>query len=169
MKKLIGTITVGVGVVALLLLIGCGKLEKSPKEAMFRANLQRTGVYDTRGVHQLSELKWKFKTEGVVFSSPAIADGVVYFGSGDNLYSVDIKTGQEKWKFKTEGEVNSSPAIAHGVVYFGSDDGNLYAVDIRTGQERWKFKTEDGVASSPAIADGVVYFGSHDGNLYAVR
>ncbi len=93
MKKQIRTITGVVGVVALLLLSGCSKSEKSPKEAikeaMFRANLQRTGVYDTRGVHQLSELKWKFKTEDAVFSSPAIADGVVYFGSVDgNLYAV---------------------------------------------------------------------------------
>ena len=89
MKKQIRTITGVVGVVALLLLSGCSKSEKSPKEAMFRANLQRTGVYDTRGVHQLSELKWKFKTEDAVFSSPAIADGVVYFGSDDgNLYAV---------------------------------------------------------------------------------
>jgi len=57
--------------------------------AMFRANLQRTGVYDTRGVHQLSELKWKFKTGDILFSSPAFADWVVYFVSFDNnLYAV---------------------------------------------------------------------------------
>ncbi len=36
--------------------------------------------------------KWKFKTGAVVFSSPAISDGVVYFGSYDSyLYAVDIK------------------------------------------------------------------------------
>ena len=36
------------------------------------------------------QLKWKFKTEGFVLSSPAIMDGVVYFGSSDgNLYAVE--------------------------------------------------------------------------------
>jgi len=128
MKKTIGTITAVIGI-GLILLSGCTKPGDHAKGAMFRANLQRTGVYNTKGVHQLTELKWKFKTEDKVFSSPAIADGVVYFGSNDgNLYAVDIKTGQEKWKFKTESWVYSSPAIADGVVYFGSADGNLYAV-----------------------------------------
>ena len=127
MKKTIGTITAVIGI-GLILLSGCTKPGDHAKGAMFRANLQRTGVYNTKGIHQLTELKWKFKTEDVD-SSPAIADGVVYFGSLDgNLYAVDIKTGQEKWKFKTKYWVLSSPAIADGVVYFGSFDGNLYAV-----------------------------------------
>lgn len=50
--------------------------------AMFRANLQRAGVYHTTGVPELNELMWKFKTEEELLSSPAVADGVVYFGSG---------------------------------------------------------------------------------------
>ncbi len=49
--------------------------------AMFRSNLERTGVYASGGPSQLNELVWKFKTGGQVFSSPAISDGVVYFGS----------------------------------------------------------------------------------------
>ena len=40
--------------------------------------------------------KFKFAPEGRVRSSPAIADGVVYFGSDDTyLYAVDLQTGQE--------------------------------------------------------------------------
>ncbi|MGB8658189.1 MAG: PQQ-binding-like beta-propeller repeat protein [Candidatus Zixiibacteriota bacterium] len=140
-----------------------------PKEAMFRANQEHTGVYNTKGVHEFNGLKWEFKVESAVRSSPAIAGGVVYFGSLDHhLYAVDISTGEEKWKFKTEGEVASSPAIAGGVVCFGSYDGNLYAVDVKTGEEKWRFKTGGWVVSSPVIANGVVYFGSWDSNLYAV-
>ena len=178
MKKTIATIT-AVIVIGLLLLSGCTELEAKPKAAMFRANLQRTGVYKTKGVHQLTELKWKFKTKGGFSpSSPVIADGVAYFGSWDgNLYAVNIETGQQKWEFKTNNYwmygqseyiwMSSSPAIANGVVYVGSDDGYLYAVDIKTGQQKWEFQT-GAVRSSPVIADGVVYLGSQDGNLYAV-
>ena len=73
MKETIGTITAVIGI-GLLLLSGCtnrgsAKSGDSPKGAMFRANLQRTGVYKTRGVHKLSELKWKSKTEDYVHSS----------------------------------------------------------------------------------------------------
>jgi eukaryotic-like serine/threonine-protein kinase len=73
--------------------------------------------------------KWKFETQSSVYSSPAIAEGMVYFGSGDrNLYALDMVTGQEAWRFKTGGPIYSSPSIVDGVIYFGSDDGCVYAV-----------------------------------------
>ncbi len=51
-----------------------------------------------------------------VDSSPAVAGGVVYFGSlGNHLYAVDVKSGQEKWRFRTDGGVFSSPLVADGV------------------------------------------------------
>ena len=91
-----------------------------------------------------SPLKWKFKTGNSIWSSPAVSDGVVYFGSEDtHLYAVDATTGEEKWKFKTGNWVYSSPAVVDGVVYFGSWDKYLYAVDIKTGEKKWKFKTGD--------------------------
>ena len=91
---------------------------------------------------RLGELVWKFQTGGRVRSSPAVSDGVIYFGSEDGyLYAVDIQSGAEKWKFQTGGRVWSSPAVSDGVVYFGSDDTYLYAVDSQTGAEKWKFQT----------------------------
>jgi len=161
--------------------------------AMFRANPQRTGVYQAAGVPRFSAVKWKFHTGGYVISSPAVADGVVYVGSTDhNLYAVDAASGTLKWKFPTKSRVMSSPAVAGGLVYFESYDGNLYAVDAGTGKEKWHFATGgerrfaakhlhggmppsetmpdpfDVYLSSPAIADGVVYFGSGDTNVYAL-
>jgi len=109
-----------------------GRLRQNEQSgtAMFRGNLARTGVYPGSGPKALTRLIWKFRTEDLVDSSPAVADGVVYVGSFDNhLYAVDIATGQERWRFKTEALVGSSPAVADGVVYFGSGDGHLYAVE----------------------------------------
>jgi hypothetical protein len=51
--------------------------------SMFRGNLAHTGVYEAAGAPKLSGLKWKFHTNGLVISSPAIADGLVYVGSTD--------------------------------------------------------------------------------------
>ena len=138
--------------------------------SMFRANPARTGVFPSDGPTTLSELVWKFKTGIAIVSSPAVAGGVVYIGSGDGrLYAIDAETGQEKWHFKTEGIVGSSPAVAGSMVYVGSEDGRLYALDARTGQEKWSFKTGSPVLSSPAVAGGVVYFGDIEGYVYAVR
>jgi outer membrane protein assembly factor BamB len=146
-------------------------------------------------------VKWKFATGGerrfeakglhgfqpknqtvadpfdVYLSSPVVAQGAVYFGSGDgNLYALDAASGDLKWKFQTGDVVHSSPAYADGTVYFGSWDSFFYAVDAATGKEKWRFHSgEDplihnqvGFQSSPAVVDGVVYVGCRDSNLYAL-
>jgi outer membrane protein assembly factor BamB len=72
---------------------------------------------------------WRFKTNGPVWSSVAIAGSIAYFGSNDgNLFALDRVSGAERWRFKTNDRIFSSPVAADGMVYFGSDDGNLYAL-----------------------------------------
>ena len=139
---------------------------------MFRGNLKHTGVYDTKGVHEGNEIKWKFESDNnqpLVSSSPIIYRNIIFVGCYDgNLYAIDIATREKKWKFKTEGSIDSTVAIENDIVYFGSLDGNLYAVDVETGEEKWRFETGDEIRSSPVVCSGSVYFGSNDGNLYAV-
>jgi outer membrane protein assembly factor BamB len=164
-------------------------------QATFHGNIARTGVYETSGPAKLNGTKWKFKTDGPIIGSPAVANGVVFIGSIDgNLYAVDQETGKQKWKFKTlaSRQVSSSPAVANGVVYFGGFDGVCYALDAETGTVKWTFLAEferrfegkrlhgyppgyqtipdswDLYTSSPAIFNGRVYFGSGDGNVYAL-
>jgi outer membrane protein assembly factor BamB len=77
--------------------------------------------------------RWRFNTPARIFSSPAVADGVVYFGCHDGfLYALDSATGAEKWRFRTGDMIQSSPVVADGVVYVGSDDGRLYALTGET-------------------------------------
>jgi eukaryotic-like serine/threonine-protein kinase len=110
-------------------------------------------------------------------SSPAIANGKVYFGSGDgNVYAVDARSGVLQWKFATQDVVHASPAVAGNTVYIGSWDGHLYAIDAETGQQKWVFQggqdpaihNQVGFQSSPAVADGTVYVGSRDAHVYAL-
>ncbi|MET0096586.1 PQQ-binding-like beta-propeller repeat protein [Limnospira platensis] len=136
---------------------------------MFRGNLERTGVYPPGGPTELTQLVWRFSTQAAISSSPAVSEGIVYFGSWDrHLYALDANTGQERWRFRTQAVISSSPAVSEGIVYFGSHDGNLYALDANTGQERWRFRTQAVIGSSPAVSEGIVYFGSHDNYLYAL-
>jgi outer membrane protein assembly factor BamB len=147
------------------------------------------------------KLKWKFQTEGerrfaakhlhgslpvaetmpdpfdVYLSSPVLADGSVYFGSGDgNVYALDATAGTQKWKFATGNVVHASPAVAEGTVFIGSWDSNFYALDAATGKEKWRFKTgedhdihnQEGLQASPIVSDGVVYVGCRDSNFYAI-
>ena len=110
-------------------------------------------------------------------SSPAVANGKVFFGSGDgNVYAVDAQTGVLQWKFATRDVVHASPAVVNNTVYIGSWDSTLYALDAETGQERWSFKggedpaihNQVGFQGSAAVADGTVYVGCRDAHVYAL-
>jgi outer membrane protein assembly factor BamB len=154
-------------------------------------------IFDGKGYQPLSNLKWKFKTEGKIFSSPITKNGTVYIGSEDGfLYAIEEKSGNLKWKFKTNGAIYSSPGIFENIIYFGSFDGNYYAVNTKNGALIWKFKTGgehwlgeigmwgmkpetqymedlwDFYLSSPIVFENgksaLVVFGSSDGNIYSV-
>ena len=110
-------------------------------------------------------------------SSPAVANGKVFFGSGDGgIYAVDAQTGVLQWKFSTNDVVHASPAIVGNTVYIGSWDSYLYAIDADTGAVKWSFKTgEDptihnqvGFQSSPTVVDGTIYVGCRDAHVYAI-
>jgi len=113
----------------------------------------------------------------VFLSSPAVAGGLVFVGSGDqHVYALDAATGALRWKVKTGGVVHASPAVAGGRVFIGSFDRTLYALDADTGAVQWTFQTGDdpeihnqvGIASSAAVAEGRVFFGCRDGHFYAL-
>jgi inhibitor of cysteine peptidase len=142
---------------------------------MFHHDQKHTGKTTNVGTH-IGALKWRFKTDGEIVSSPAIsADGIIFVGSDDNYVYAINRDGSLKWRYKTGGIVRSSPAIAEdGTVYIGSFDGRLYAFNGSSGIVNWTYPPLDqtgvgGIESSPVIgSDGTVYVGSSDGYLYAV-
>ena len=112
---------------------------------------------------------WSYKTDDMVLSSAAIADGLVYVGSQDNkVYALDALNGNLVWNYTTGGPVYSSPAVANGIVYVGSRDNKIYAFDASSGAVIWNYTTGGDVDSSPAVADGKVYLGSEDNHFYAL-
>lgn len=155
---------------------GIGTAQK--QSPTFQTNPQHTGVYKTTPAYRFSGVKFVFKTGGPIRSSAALAQGALFFGSGDGyLYAVDAATGKERWRFKTGGAVHSSPAVAQGVVFFTSRDGSLYAVDAAKGKQIWKHQMGPELAyangfdyylSSPTIAGATLFVGGGDGNLYAI-
>ena len=77
---------------------------------------------------------WTYNTGANVTSSPAVANGVVYIGSGyggNKVYAFDAATGTLLWSYTTGDSVRSSPAVANGVVYIGSGDHSLYAFHVQ--------------------------------------
>ena len=136
---------------------------------MFRHDPEHSG-FSTTSVPQTNQTLWKQPTNGQVWSSPAISNGIVYVGSFDNsIYALNASTGTTLWAFPTSGEVYSSPAVFDGVVYVGSFDHNIYALNASTGSQLWNFQTGAEVFSSPTVVEGTVYIASDDGLVYALN
>src|SRR5579862_7751809 len=75
--------------------------------AQFRGDAAHLGTY-AGAAPTLRTVKWRFHTKGKIFSSAAVAGGVVYFGSNDgNVYAVRARDGRLVWKHATHGTVNS--------------------------------------------------------------
>jgi outer membrane protein assembly factor BamB len=94
----------------------------------------RTGLYAFNATNGMQI--WCFaspysprQSAGYVYSSPAVANDLVYFSSCDGYtFALNAKDSSIVWSYKTGNFVFASPAIANGAVYVGSYDGYLYAL-----------------------------------------
>jgi outer membrane protein assembly factor BamB len=141
---------------------------------MFRHDVQHTG-YSTSTAPNTNNVRWRYRTGGVVGSSPAVYDGRLYVGSRDrNVYCLNATYGTKIWNFSTDGYVDSSPVVADGRVYIGSGaccggwDNKLHCLDAYDGEHIWTFTAGSCVESSPTVVDGCVYVGSWDKNVYCL-
>ena len=67
----------------------------------------------------------------IYYSSPAVANGVVYVGSRDyKLYAFNARNGVMLWSSSTGSLIDSSPAVTNGVVYVGSENYKLYTFHL---------------------------------------
>lgn len=148
----------------------------------YRGNYNLPGVTQD-GPGAGAYVKWIYKTNGPITSSPIIANGTVIIGSQDsNYYALDAYTGQKIWNFSTGFRVLSTPAVSDGKVYTGADDGNIYSIDAKTGNQiwaknvggRWQGLLDYDVLatnqprSSPVIIGNRLFVGALDGNVYCL-
>lgn len=135
----------------------------------FRGDDRNSGTSPEAG-SPTDEMVWKFETGGGVESSPAVADGKIFFGSKDgSVYCLDAVTGVERWVFPTGRDISSSPLVAEGKIYIGSGDTKLYCINAEYGMEQWNFTTGGGIVSSPKLYNEKLYFGSNDGKIYSIH
>ncbi len=136
--------------------------------------------FNLYAINRNGTLKWKFKTDGNVTSSPAVdSEGTIYVGGektdpdsgvpAGRLYAVSAE-GRLKWKFTPGNQVNFSPAIgSDGTIYVGSNDGYLFAVNS-DGTLKWKFiDSGEGSVGTPATigGNGTIFVGGN--HLWALN
>jgi outer membrane protein assembly factor BamB len=120
------------------------------------------------------KLKWKFKTDGNIDSSPFVDGNLVYYYSKDSyLYALDKSTGIQKWKFQigkssdySSFYQDSSPVVVNNILYIQGRDSKVYALNSTTGVKLWEFADAFYQNfSSPCVIDknGKIYHSSMSG------
>ena len=120
--------------------------------------------------------KWKYQASSSIIGSPAIGNGLVYFGSFDGwFYALDEMTGKERWKTQLPYWIDSPPVVDESKVYFQTKDiaidmvtYKVFALDAFTGKEQWNFSTvgNNTVNIPPVVYQGMLYVAG--GSLYAI-
>jgi outer membrane protein assembly factor BamB len=125
---------------------------------------------------------WRFKTAGQTESSPAVANGRVYIGAGnDGVYCLDAKSGKEVWKFPPKDYKGRLLRFGGGMTIVGdrlycatgvdrnepTDKGETaaFCLDAATGKLIWKTPAPYAVWSTPIVKGSVVYIASGNGDV----
>ncbi len=137
--------------------------------AMYRGGPLHNGQLPGPPPMSNPRLAWRFDTGGEVYSSPAIADGIVYVASKSGfLHAIDASSGTELWRVTvSEYVTRSSPAVVDGTVYIGGGFVFL-ALDARTGEERWRVPVQYSGQATPTVSEGMVVISSQEGYIFGI-
>ncbi len=112
---------------------------------------------------------WTFPSGDKIWSTPALQDGLAYFGSHDhNVYAVNLVDGTEEWRFATGGAVAGKPLLFQDMVVVGSFDKKLYALEAETGAKRWELQGDNWFWAGAVANDSTIFAPNMDGKVYAV-
>ncbi|WP_016953549.1 PQQ-binding-like beta-propeller repeat protein [Anabaena sp. PCC 7108] len=116
------------------------------------------------------ELKWKFKLQFELLSSPIIVGETIYILSNrSNLYILDMRTGEKINELKFPIYFHPSIAVYEDKIYYVTPEGEIYGVDKNTGNQLWSYSLKTKVTSPLLIDNGVLYVGCVNGYLYAIN
>lgn len=113
---------------------------------------------------------WEVEGLNGMSATPAVVDGVVYFGDWDGVArAVDAETGEERWSTELDGGPIMSSVTIDGDAAYVTTSQTLYRLDRASGDVVWEAVSSDhGLAISPAspvVAEGLVLQGTASGEL----
>lgn len=96
--------------------------------------------------------RWRRPIGSDVMAGPAVANGVVFAASYENLFALEAATGTPLWQAPFGG-TGGDTLVGGGLLYVAGGDGVIRAFDVHSGEERWQ-ATGGGVL---AIAEETLY------------
>nr|XP_034968206.1 beta-alanine-activating enzyme [Zootoca vivipara]XP_034968207.1 beta-alanine-activating enzyme [Zootoca vivipara]XP_034968208.1 beta-alanine-activating enzyme [Zootoca vivipara]XP_034968209.1 beta-alanine-activating enzyme [Zootoca vivipara]XP_034968210.1 beta-alanine-activating enzyme [Zootoca vivipara] len=121
------------------------------------------------------EKKWKFSSNGPIFSSPCIShfSSDIFFGSHDNFTYCCSTEGNLLWKFETTSTVYAIPFVFHHhalqdetLLAVASTDGKIWILNAKTGLVEGEEKLPGEVFSSPVVWGTTIIVGCRNNYLY---
>src|SRR3989338_6777117 len=133
---------------------------------------------------------WRFESDwrsnempNLIHGTPAVLNGVVYFGSENGwFYALNKDSGKVIWKkiITTKKDtsarqaagpglvgVSTAPALGYGKIFVGTWEGKFLVLSQKDGSTIWEYNYGDeGTDSSAVVADGKVCLGSHYLDFY---
>lgn len=125
---------------------------------------------DFKEARPSSTYKWSVFLGGtILYSTPAVGNGVVYVGTVDDGWPKDCviaaiheETGQVLWKYKTKNSIKSDIRIIDDKIIAQDTEGNVYCLD-RWGNEIWTTKVAllnpNNSSNSIAVHGDYIYCG----------
>jgi len=99
------------------------------------------------------QVAWSVPTDGWVWGSPSVAEGLAYFGDlSGTLYAVSIEDGALVWRLPLAGGIAASPAVADGQVYAVTENGSLMARQASNSDPAWQATLEGQLLTDPLVA-----------------
>ena len=113
------------------------------------------------------EVVWTSQVGGYGYTTPAIADGLVFVGGFDGkLRALRATSGREVWQTQGNGRILGAPVVVGNLVFFSVLEKRTYAARISDGKIVWRLRMG---RYSPGIATERTYYFSLNGRLIAVR
>ena len=118
------------------------------------------------------DLVWTYAPKALVYSSPAVYDGIVYFGSDSGyMFALDAVSGNLIWSCgilqngtssnSASQPIDCSVSVGDGLVYLGTAAQTVLALNASTGAFVWSSKVKGYIAFTTVVdANGTVYVSS---------
>ena len=112
---------------------------------------------------QSGELRWQYKTDGMLFSRPAVSDRSVILPTSDKrLVWLDKKSGKQQWQYEAQGPYVADGVVRDGILYQGGYM-TFQAWDVNSHSLLWHFDSiQNYCQAAPVVDGGDVIFGAWD-------
>lgn len=142
----------------------------APGWPMYRHDYANTGFVPSEKkitAGNVGKLAKSWSKDGVtgVTGTPAVADGIAYFGDWKGtLWAVKADTGEDVWSTPIPGGfIVDAPAVAGDALYLGNGH-TIYRVARATGAITWQTSTNESalaqINASPVVVDNLVIEGT---------